>query len=243
MILKEASKVLQIEADGILNLIDRLDKEFEAMVTVILNADGRVIVSGIGKSGIIARKISATLNSTSTRSLVLHPVEAMNGDLGMVSPDGSLELYDGVLHAIDHVGDVTLQDIPANDYLKYFGEGVDSMKLADRATLANMGPEYGATMGFFPTDTESLNYLRRTGRPPELVELVERHDGNLASEQPRLVREPQGSGLSFTREIIREQTVRFGKEGTRVSLSLPGRDCTRPEISARTLRPSAGVCS
>lgn len=103
MSLEEARKVLQIEADGIFNLIDRLDKEFEAMVSVILNATGRVIVSGIGKSGIIARKISATLNSTGTRSLFLHPVEAMHGDLGMVSPDDVVLAmsYSGETHELN----------------------------------------------------------------------------------------------------------------------------------------------
>ena len=87
MLLDEARQVLQIEADGILNLIERLDQRFDQMVEVIMNASGRVIVSGIGKSGIIGRKISATLNSTGTRSLFLHPVEAMHGDLGMVVKD------------------------------------------------------------------------------------------------------------------------------------------------------------
>ncbi len=87
MILDEARQVLQIEADGILRLIDRLDHQFEQMVHTILHCTGRVIVSGIGKSGVIGKKISATLNSTGTRSLFLHPVEAMHGDLGMVSSD------------------------------------------------------------------------------------------------------------------------------------------------------------
>ena len=87
MLLDEAKKVLQIEAEGILNLIGRLDHRFEEMVNTIMNATGRVIVSGIGKSGIVGRKITATLNSTGTRSLFLHPVEAMHGDLGMVCAD------------------------------------------------------------------------------------------------------------------------------------------------------------
>lgn len=87
MRLEEARQVLQIEADGILRLIDRLDQRFDQMVAAILKATGRVIVSGIGKSGIIGRKIAATLNSTGTRSLFLHPVEAMHGDLGIVGPD------------------------------------------------------------------------------------------------------------------------------------------------------------
>ena len=87
MTLTEARQVLQVEADGILGLIQRLDHRFEQMVTAILESTGRVIISGIGKSGLIGRKISATLNSTGTRSLFLHPVEAMHGDLGMVVPE------------------------------------------------------------------------------------------------------------------------------------------------------------
>jgi aconitate hydratase len=60
-------------------------------------------------------------------------------------------------------------------FVEFFGPGVSTMKLADRATIGNMAPEYGATMGFFPTDAETLEYLRRTGRTKEEVELVERY--------------------------------------------------------------------
>ncbi|MHB1037260.1 MAG: aconitate hydratase AcnA [Pirellulales bacterium] len=60
-------------------------------------------------------------------------------------------------------------------FVEYFGPGVSGMKLADRATLANMAPEYGATMGFFPIDEETLTYLRRTGRTAAEVDLVERY--------------------------------------------------------------------
>jgi arabinose-5-phosphate isomerase len=87
MILDEAIEVLKIEAQGILGLVDRIDNSFVRMVELIFACKGRVIVSGIGKSGIIGRKIVATLNSTGTPSLFLHPVEAMHGDLGMVSSD------------------------------------------------------------------------------------------------------------------------------------------------------------
>jgi len=87
MILSQAKEVLQIEAEGIAGLIDRLDENFVKMVNLIYASKGRVIMTGIGKSGIVARKIVATLNSTGTRSLFLHPVEAMHGDLGMVSSD------------------------------------------------------------------------------------------------------------------------------------------------------------
>ncbi len=84
-ILKRAKEVLQIEAEGILGVVDKLGPDFAEAVKTILKAEGRVIVTGIGKSGIIGRKIVATLNSTGTPALFLHPVEAMHGDLGMVT--------------------------------------------------------------------------------------------------------------------------------------------------------------
>lgn len=87
MIIKEAIKVLKIEAEGILGLADRLDDNFPKMVELICRSKGRLIISGIGKSGLVGRKIVATLNSTGTRSLFLHPAEAMHGDLGMVDSD------------------------------------------------------------------------------------------------------------------------------------------------------------
>jgi len=60
-------------------------------------------------------------------------------------------------------------------FVEFHGEGLDAISLADRATLANMAPEYGATMGFFPVDGETLRYLQRTGRPDETIDLVERY--------------------------------------------------------------------
>ena len=62
-----------------------------------------------------------------------------------------------------------------NKFVEFFGPGLRSMSLPDRATIANMAPEYGATMGFFPMDQEGLDYLRRTGRPSDLTDLVERY--------------------------------------------------------------------
>lgn len=58
-------------------------------------------------------------------------------------------------------------------FVEFYGDGISNMSLPDRATIANMAPEYGATMGFFPTDSETLRYMRRTGRPEELVQLIE----------------------------------------------------------------------
>lgn len=84
---KQAIEVLKIEAEGILKLADRIDNNFTKMLESIYRSKGRLIISGIGKSGIVGRKIVATLNSTGTRSLFLHPAEAMHGDLGMVGKE------------------------------------------------------------------------------------------------------------------------------------------------------------
>lgn len=85
--IEQAIEVLRLEADGILKLADRIDGNFTKMVDLIFRSSGRVIVGGIGKSGIVGRKIVATLNSTGTRALFLHPVEAVHGDLGIVCED------------------------------------------------------------------------------------------------------------------------------------------------------------
>ncbi len=79
-----ARKVLQTEAQAILSLIDRLDERFERAVALLLDCKGRVIVTGMGKSGIICRKIAATLTSTGTPAFFLHPAEAIHGDLGVI---------------------------------------------------------------------------------------------------------------------------------------------------------------
>lgn len=80
-------RVLLMEADALRDLAGRLDDSFAAAATLVLEAPGRVIVSGIGKSGIVARKIAATLTSTGTPAIFLHPVEGLHGDLGIVSRD------------------------------------------------------------------------------------------------------------------------------------------------------------
>ncbi len=83
-LLEIAREVLRIEAEGILHLLDHVSESFATAVQWIYQARGRVIVTGIGKSGIVGRKIVATLSSTGTPALFIHPVEAMHGDLGMV---------------------------------------------------------------------------------------------------------------------------------------------------------------
>ena len=85
--LKLARKVLETEAAAILALVSRLDDRFDRAVDLLLHCRGRVILTGMGKSGIICQKIAATLNSTGTASVFLHPAEALHGDLGVIQSD------------------------------------------------------------------------------------------------------------------------------------------------------------
>ena len=88
--LELARQVLRIEADAVLALAERLDGAFLQALSLILDCHGRVIVSGIGKSGHIGRKIASTLASTGTPAYFVHPAEASHGDLGMITRDDVL---------------------------------------------------------------------------------------------------------------------------------------------------------
>ena len=85
--LENARNVLKMEADAILELIPRINGQFTAAVELILACPGRTVITGMGKSGIIGRKMAATLASTGTPSFYLHPAEGIHGDLGMVTAD------------------------------------------------------------------------------------------------------------------------------------------------------------
>ena len=91
--LEVAARVLHDEAEAILKLIDRLDTSFEDAVNLISCSSGRVILTGMGKSGHIAKKVSATMASTGTPSFFLHPAEGIHGDLGMVTAQDVIIAY------------------------------------------------------------------------------------------------------------------------------------------------------
>ncbi len=128
MVLSQAKEVLRIEAEGILKLIDKVDSQFAKIVELIYETKGRVIVTGIGKSGIIGRKIAATLSSTGTAALFLHPVEAMHGDLGMVGK------HDVVI-AISNSGE-TKELIELIPRIRHLGAKVVAMTGGLKSTLA-----------------------------------------------------------------------------------------------------------
>ncbi len=83
-IIEKGKEVIRIEAESVANLIERIGKDFADAVEIIYKSKGRVVLTGMGKSGLIARKIVATMNSTGTAAIYLHPTDALHGDLGMV---------------------------------------------------------------------------------------------------------------------------------------------------------------
>ncbi len=128
-IVSYAKEVFAIEAEALTALSQRLDDVFTAVVKAILNCEGRVIVCGMGKSGIIGRKISCTLASTGTPSFFMHPAEAFHGDLGMIKKEDILLLvsYSGETEEI-------LKIIP---FLKSNGNTIISMTGVPTSTIAS----------------------------------------------------------------------------------------------------------
>ena len=126
--LDKAREVLKIEAEAILSLVPKIDQDFVQAIELILACKGRVVVTGMGKSGIIGRKISATLASTGTPSFFLHPAEGIHGDLGMVT-------VNDVVLALSNSGETAevLQILPS---IRRIGARVISMCGNQNSTLA-----------------------------------------------------------------------------------------------------------
>jgi arabinose-5-phosphate isomerase len=122
-----ARKVLQTEAAAILALVDRLDGRFEAAVRLLLDCRGRVVLTGMGKSGIICRKIAATLSSTGTPAFFLHPAEAVHGDLGAITPDD-------IVIALSYSGE-TAELVQLLETIKRLGARLIAMTGACSSTL------------------------------------------------------------------------------------------------------------
>ena len=152
-ILRQAREVIRIEAEAIQGLFDRLDENFVQAVEILLACKGRVVVTGIGKSGLVGRKIVATLTSTGTPALFLHPVEGLHGDLGMVTAQD-------VLIAISNSGE-TAEILNLLPSLKKIGARIVALTGSLNSTLAknselvlDVGVEREACpMGLAPTSS------------------------------------------------------------------------------------------
>jgi len=148
-----AKKVLQTEADAVSSLIDRLDQTFEKAIEIILNSKGKVVVTGMGKSGLVGKKLAATLASTGTPSFFMHPAEASHGDLGMVTADD-------VIIAISNSGE-TDEIVGLLPFLKRFNVGLISLTGNHGSTLAKAAEvnldisvqEEACPLGIVPTSS------------------------------------------------------------------------------------------
>ena len=132
--LDSARNVLTIEASAITNQLEQLDQHFEMACQRILNCEGRVVVTGMGKSGHIANKIAATLASTGTPAFFVHPGEASHGDLGMITPKD-------IVLAISNSGE-TSEVLSILPIIKRMGVALIGLASVPNSTLANLSDCY-----------------------------------------------------------------------------------------------------
>jgi len=171
--LDTARRVLRIEAEALSDLQHRLDASFERAVDLLLACKGRVVVIGMGKSGLIGRKIAATFSSTGTPSVFLHPAEAVHGDLGMlmredvvlaVTYGGETEEIVALLETIKRLGlpMVTLTGHPQST----IGAASDitlDVSVKEEACSLNLAPTASTTAAMAMGDALAVSLLDRRG--------------------------------------------------------------------------------
>lgn len=168
-----ARRVLQTEASAILALVDRLDESFERAVRLVLDCRGRVVVTGMGKSGIICRKLAATLSSTGTPAFFLHPAEAIHGDLGVVQGDdvvialsntGETEELLRLLETIKRLGArlIAITGAPSST----LGQAADvtlDCRVSEEACPMNLAPTASTTAALAMGDALAMTVLVAKG--------------------------------------------------------------------------------
>lgn len=173
MSLDTARRVLRIEAQAIQDVLARLDESFERAVELLLACKGRVVVSGMGKSGLVGRKISATFSSTGTPSFFLHPAEALHGDLGMLARGDALLAitYGGetqeILNLLEalrrlEIPVVTLTGNPKST-LAEASEVVLDVSVKEEACTLNLAPTASTTVAMAVGDALAISLLERRG--------------------------------------------------------------------------------
>ena len=177
MTLKRGRQVLEIEANAILALIDRLDQRFEQAVALLDRCQGRVVVTGMGKSGIIGRKIAATLASIGVPSVFLHPADGIHGDLGMVSRgdlvialsnSGETEELLKILPAIKRLG-VPMISLTGNieSMLAKNSDVVLDVSVKEEACPLDLAPTASTTATLALGDALAMALLEHKGVKPE----------------------------------------------------------------------------
>jgi len=174
---KIAERVLRLEADAILGLIPKLDEGFERAVALLRRCTGRVIVTGMGKSGLIGRKVAATLASTGTPAYFLHPAEGVHGDLGMVargdvvvalSNSGETDEVLAILPLLKRLGVpiVLLTGNPGSALARQC-EVVLDVGVPEEACPMNLAPTSSTTAALAAGDALALALLELRGLRPE----------------------------------------------------------------------------
>jgi arabinose-5-phosphate isomerase len=171
--LETARRVLRIEAQALEDLLARLDERFNKAVEIFLQCKGRVVVTGMGKSGLIGRKIAATFASTGTPSSFLHPAEALHGDLGMlvgedvvlaISYGGETEEIIALLETIKRLS-IPLVTLTGNlrSTLAAASEAVLDISVKEEACSLNLAPTASTTASMAMGDALAIALLERRG--------------------------------------------------------------------------------
>jgi len=200
--LQEARRVLQVEADAILGLLDRLDDQFIQAVELLAGCKGRVITTGMGKSGIIARKLAATFSSTGTPAQFLHPAEAVHGDLGIVtakdlvialSHSGETEEIGRLLETIKRL-DVALIALTGkkDSTLTRYADVVLDVGVSAEACPMGLAPTASTTAALVMGDALAMALLRRKGFCDE--DFAALHPGGRLGARLRRVRDLMQQG-------------------------------------------------
>jgi arabinose-5-phosphate isomerase len=177
MSLETGRRVLRIEAQALQEVLERLDSSFERAVELLLCCKGRVVVTGMGKSGLIGRKTSATLSSTGTPSFFLHPAEALHGDLGMLARGDALLAitYGGETEEILNLLEtlkrlempiVTLTGKPGST-LALASDVVIDVSVKEEACTLNLAPTASTAVAMAVGDALAVSLLERRGFKPD----------------------------------------------------------------------------
>jgi arabinose-5-phosphate isomerase len=172
-----AERVLRIEADAILGVIPRVDERFERAVEMMRGCTGRIVVTGIGKSGLVGRKIAATLASTGTPAYFLHPAEGMHGDVGMLargdlvvalSNSGETNEMLAILPPLKRLGVpiVLLTGTPKSTLARQSDVVLD-VSVAEEACPLNLAPTSSTTAALALGDALAMVLLELRGLRPE----------------------------------------------------------------------------
>jgi arabinose-5-phosphate isomerase len=156
MSVKSAKRVLKVEADAIRSLMEKVDENFDKAVELIYRSRGKVVVMGVGKSGIVARKIAATLASTGTSAFFIHPVEGMHGDLGMLAKEDIVMILSnsGETEEISRI--LPLLHRHGNKIIALTGNSVSNLARAGDVVLDVSVREEACPFGVVPTASTTV---------------------------------------------------------------------------------------